>query len=307
VQQKQRDFYIGLGIVLGTLLFILLLSSIVSQRSSSDTINISSKGDKVALVELIGPIYDSRKITRQFKRYGDNKSIKAIVFRIDSPGGGVAVAQEIYNSVRRIRDKGKPVVASLGSVAASGGYYVACGTDTIMANPGTTTGSIGVIAEFLNTKELFGKLGIKFEIVKSGKFKDTGSPHRELTPADKQYLQSIVSDVHKQFVDVVVRERNLSKEKVLKLSDGRVFTGNQAIELGLVDLAGDYEDAIQLAAKLGDIKGEPTLIKERRRRLSFFDIFFQQIRKIIQGFYGVKLLYSINEYSLQFLLQKVRY
>ncbi|MFH1942247.1 MAG: signal peptide peptidase SppA [bacterium] len=291
---KHRDWIIGLGIAGVTIVLILVLVVYVAQKQAYDGVILSSRGDKVAVVELLGPIYDSRRIVRQFQEYGDHSSVKAIVFRIESPGGGVAASQEIYEAVRRVRDEGKPVVVSMGSVAASGGYYVACGADTIMANPGTTTGSIGVIAEFINLKGLLEKLGVEFDVVKSGRFKDTGSPHRSLTPADKQYLQSWVDDAFDQFVEVVARERALSKQEVLRLADGRVFTGKQAYEQGLIDLLGDYDEAIHLAARLGGISGEPTVIKERRRRITLFDLFFQQTEGILRGLSGVTLQYGLN-------------
>lgn len=291
---KQKDWLIGLFIAVGTIFLIFLLVAYISEKKQYDGVSLSSRGDKVAVVELFGPIYDSRRIVRQFKQYGEHGSVKAIVFRIDSPGGGVAAAQEIYESVRRVRDEGKPVIASMGSVAASGGYYVACGADTIMANPGTTTGSIGVIAEFPNFKDLFGKLGIRYEVIKSGRFKDTGSPHRNLTPADRRYLQSFVDDAFQQFIDVIVQERKLPRKKVLQLADGRVFTGKQAFEQGLIDILGDQEEAIRLAAQLGGIEGTPTIVKERRRRITLFDLLFQQMENLLRGLNGITLKYGLN-------------
>jgi len=293
IVSRKRDWIIGLGVVLGTIILIILLVSYISQKQAYKGVRLSSRGDKIAVIELYGPIYDSRQIVRQFKQFGDHRSVKAIVFRIESPGGGVAAAQEIYEAVKRVRVSGKPVVASMGTVAASGGYYVACGADTIMANPGTTTGSIGVIAEVSNLKGLFDKLGIKFEVIKSGRFKDTGSPHRDLTPADRKILQSWVDDAFGQFIDVVINERGLSRRKVLQLADGRVFTGKQAQEHGLIDLLGDYEDAIRLAAELGGIEGEPTIVKEHRRRITLFDLLFQQIEGVLRGLGGITLRYSL--------------
>jgi protease-4 len=290
---KRNDWFIGLGIAGGAMLLILIMVLIASSNRTYDRVKISSGGDKIAVVECIGPIFESRRITRQFKQFGRHRSIRAIVFRIDSPGGGVAASQEIYEAVRRVRDAGKPVVVSMGSVAASGGYYVACGSDTIMANSGTTTGSIGVIAEFINLKELYSKIGIHFESIKSGRFKDTGSPHRNLTQSDRRYLQSFVDDAFDQFVDVVAVERNLSKDKVLQVADGRVFTGRQAMEYGLVDLLGDYDSAIQLAADLGGISGEPTVVKERRREVNLLDLLFQQIEGILRGANGANLKYGL--------------
>ncbi len=284
---------IGLSIGFITIVLIMILVTYISTKQMYDGVSLSSKGDKVAVIELLGPMYDSQRISRQFKIFGEHRSVRAIVFRIDSPGGGVAVAQEIYDAVKRVRDSGKPVVVSMGSVAASGGYYVACGADTIMANPGTTTGSIGVIAEFANFKELIRKIGIQVQTVKSGTFKDTGSPHRELTSEEKRYLQEWVDDAYQQFVEVVVRERGLPLEKVKALADGRVFTGRKALELGLIDLLGDYEDAIQLAASMSGIKGEPEIIKEKKRTITLLDLLFEQIEGIFRGTGSVQLRYGL--------------
>lgn len=265
----------------------------LSNRQNDDTISLPSTGEKVGVIELIGPIYDSSRMVRQFEQMGKQRSIKAIVFRIDSPGGGVAASQEIYEAVKRVRDSGKPVVASFGSVSASGGYYVACGADTIVANPGTTTGSIGVIAEFMNAADLLKKIGIQFQIIKSGRFKDTGSSHRELTEADKAYLQSWIDDAYDQFVTVVQIERNLSGDAVKRLADGRVFTGRQAFENGLVDVIGDYNTAIDIAAEMAGIDGKPDLVKIGKRNVTVFDLFFQQIEGVLRGLNGASLKYTL--------------
>ena len=290
---KHRDWLIGGIIVVAMLILIMVMVTLVSMKQNYDGVTLSSRGEKVAVIELLGPIYDSRSIVRQFKTYGEHGSVKAIVFRIESPGGLVAAAQEIYEAVKRVRGKGIPIVASMGTVAASGGYYVACGADTIMANPGTTTGSIGVIAQFPNISGLLDKVGIKYETIKSGRYKDTGSPYRDLTPTDRQHLQSWVDDAFYQFVDVIVEERGISRKKVLRLADGRVFTGKQALKEGLIDLLGDYAEAVRLAAQLGGIEGEPTIVKERRRRMTLFDLLFQEIEGMLRGISGMTLEYSL--------------
>jgi len=291
---RHRDWIVGLSVAGITLLLIFILVTYLSQKQQYDGVTLTSRGDKVAVVELMGPIYDARHIVRQFKGYSDHSSVKAIVFRIESPGGGVAASQEIYEMVRRVRDEGKPVIVSMGSVAASGGYYVACGADTIVANPGTTTGSIGVIMELPNIEGLLNKVGIHYTIIKSGRFKDSGSPYRDLTSADQKYFQSFVDDAFQQFVKVVADERGLSHDQVLRLADGRVFTGKQAYEAGLVDILGDYETAIRIAAEAGDITGDPVIVKERRRRLTLFDLLFQRIEGMVRGLSGVALKYSIG-------------
>jgi protease-4 len=244
-------------------------------------------------VELFGPIYDSDRIVQQFETFGEDRSIKAIVFHINSPGGFVAPSQEIYEAVRRVRDGGKPVVVSMGSVAASGGYYAACGADTIMANPGTTTGSIGVVAEFLSLGKLMEKLGIGYDVIKSGRFKDTGSPHRQLTEDDKAYLQSYIDDAYVQFVEVVARERKMPESRVRKIADGRVFTGRQAKEIGLVDCLGDFRDAVRMAGTLGKIKGEPELVKWHSKRITLFDLLFQEAEGVFLRLGGARLMYRM--------------
>jgi protease-4 len=290
---KRKEWIIGLSIVAGSILLIVLLVIYIAFKGESNRVGFSTGGKKIAVIELLGPIYDSRKIVGQFKHFGEQKSIKAIVFRIDSPGGGVAASQEIYEAVKRVRESDKPIVASMGSVAASGGYYVACGADTIMANPGTTTGSIGVIAEFPNIRELLGKIGVQYEVVKSGRYKDIGSPFHDMTQEEKTRLQSWVDDAYDQFVTVVSEERGLSKKVVLQLADGRVFTGQQALKLGLVDLIGDYETAISLAAELGGISGKPDIVKIQQRRITLFDLIFQRAEVVIRGLSGITLNYMM--------------
>jgi protease-4 len=250
-------------IVLGGL-FILSIFSVIFSGTDDETLGTS--GERVAVIELTEPITDSQDIVRQFKKYRENKSVKAIVFRVDSPGGGVSASQEIYEEVRKTRLSGKPVVVSMGSVAASGGYYVSCGASKIVANPGTLTGSIGVIFQFLHFSELMNKIGIDASTFKTGKFKDIGSPYRKTTEDEKKFFDQLLGDVYDQFVTVVATERKLDRKVVLGYADGRVFTGRQARQYGLVDTLGTYEDAINIAAKLGDIQGKPKIVKERKIR-----------------------------------------
>jgi protease-4 len=221
---------------------------------------VSSGGERIALVELNEPIISSGDIVRQLKKYRENRSVKAIVFRVESPGGGVAASQEIYEEVRKTRESGKPIVVSMGAVAASGGYYVSCGATRIVANPGTLTGSIGVIFQFLHFSELMKKLGIDESTFKSGKLKDSGSPFRKVTPED-------------QFVNVVAKERKMNINYVKKFADGRVFTGRQAKQYGFVDTLGTLEDAISIAGKLAGIQGNPKVIKEYHHRTLFDRVF----------------------------------
>ncbi|HLF19394.1 MAG TPA: signal peptide peptidase SppA [Bacteroidota bacterium] len=225
----------------------------------------STFGEKVALVELNGAIFSSGDIVRQFKKYKDNKSVKAIVFRVESPGGGVAASQEIFEEVKKTRDT-KPVVVSMGAVAASGGYYVSLGASRIVANPGTVTGSIGVIFQFFHVNELLKKIGVDASTFKSGKFKDAGSPFRTPTEEEKKYFGELIGDVYDQFVLAVSDERKMTRAKVLKYADGRIFTGRMALEYGFVDTLGTLEDAITIAAQIGNIKGKPKVVKEQKIR-----------------------------------------
>ncbi len=264
---KSTKWFLGILAVL--VLFVagvvILLVAVFPLRTGTVETVTSGSGEKLAVVELRGVIISSEEVVRQLKKYRDNSSIRGILLRVDSPGGAVVPSQEIYEEVRKTRDSGKPVVVSMGSVAASGGYYVACGASKMVANNGTLTGSIGVIAEFLQLQEGLHKLGIDVKIVKSGALKDAGVPTRRMTENEQEYFQDLMDNIHRQFIEVVERERSLSHEEVLTLADGRVFTGQQAVELGLVDTLGTYEDAVRIAAGLAGISGEPGLVRERRR------------------------------------------
>jgi len=245
-------------------LFLVYFVSLVFLVPEDETLGTS--GERVAMIELTEPILDSQNIVRQFKKYRENRGVRAIVFRVDSPGGGVSASQEIYEEVKKTRNSGKPVVVSMGSVAASGGYYVSCGASKIVANPGTLTGSIGVIFQFLHFNELMNKIGIDASTFKTGKYKDIGSPFRKTTEDEKKFFDQLLGDVYNQFVDVVAKERKMDRKRVVQYADGRVFTGRQAFEYGFVDTLGTLEDAITIAAKLGDISGKPKVVKERKVR-----------------------------------------
>ncbi|HEY7532189.1 MAG TPA: signal peptide peptidase SppA [Nitrospiraceae bacterium] len=225
-----------------------------------------STEDRIALVRVEGVILDAQTTVGELKRFGENPSIKAIVLRIDSPGGGVVPSQEIYDAVQRVRNKSnKAVIASMGTVAASGGYYIAAATDRIMANPGTLTGSIGVIMEMANIEGLLKKVGVEGVVVKSGRYKDVGSPLRKMSDEEQALLQSVMDDVHTQFIEAVAKGRSLEVPEVKALADGRIFTGRQAKDAKLVDELGNLEDAIQLAAEIAGIEGEPKVVEPRRR------------------------------------------
>lgn len=243
-----------------------LLATAVTSESTTDTVEDTYGGagsERVAIVEISSTIVDAENIIRQLRKYRKRSSVKAIVVRLNSPGGAVVPSHEIWEEVRRTRKYGKPVVVSMGSVAASGAYYIACAADVIVANPGTITGSIGVISEFASIQPLLEKIGIENTTIKSGEFKDTGSPSRRMLPAEKEYLQRTINNVYEQFVDVVVKGRDMQIDSVRKLADGRIYTGQQAYDNGLVDTLGTLYTAIRIAGNLGKITGEPRVMREK--------------------------------------------
>lgn len=229
-------------------------------------------GSKVAVVELYGQIFDSKSFVRQMNKWDKNSSVKAIVIDINSPGGGVAPSQEMYDAILKVREGGKLVVASMSSVAASGGYYVACAADKIVANPGTLTGSIGVILSFPTAKKLFDKIGIRWETVKSGELKAVGTYSRPMSVEEERMLKAVVDDSYEQFVEAVSEGRDRPKEEIYPLADGSVFTGRQAYNLGLVDTLGSFQDAISLAGEMVGLGSDPDTIKERRKSPGLFDL-----------------------------------
>jgi protease-4 len=279
---KKSDIVIGVIIVGSFLIFSLLMIFTFIGLSGEGGFFVSGMGKKVAIIDLHGTINGSTDIIRQLKKYTKDSSVPAIVLHIDSPGGIVAPSQEIYEEIKKAREKGKKIVASMGSVGASGGYYVACAADTIVANPGTLTGSIGVIFQFPVAEELFKKIGLRFEVVKSGEFKDVGSFNRRMTKGERELLQSVIDDTYDQFVEVLVDDRNLSREEVVKIADGSIFTGRQAKELGLVDELGNFEDAVKIAGEMAGIEGPPKTIKERRQKITLVDLLTQKMNDLIQ-------------------------
>lgn len=229
-------------------------------------------GKKIGLVEITGTIIEPTEYVDQIIKFGDDSSIRALVVRIESPGGGVAASQEIYEALKTVKYNGTPVIASMGGIAASGGYYVACGADSIFANPGTLTGSIGVIMNFPMARELMRKVGLEWEVLKTGEFKDTGSFARPMTDRERDLLEEILFDVYDQFVTVVSIERNMTRDEVEEIADGSVFTGRQALNIGLVDHLGGLRDAIDLAAEMGGISGTPTIVKPRKDLWTVWDL-----------------------------------
>lgn len=267
-------------IVIGILLLVSFVATIIESGFSTG---------KVAVVNIKGVIVESRQTIDEIKQYRKDPTIKAIVIRVDSPGGAVVPSQEIYEEIKRTISV-KPVVVSMGSVAASGGYYISCPATKIVANSGTLTGSIGVLIEIPNIKGLLDKIGVKAEIIKSGRYKDITSPFKSLQNDEREVLQQLIDDVHEQFIKAVAEGRKIPIDKVKKIADGRVFTGLKAKELGLVDEIGDLDYAIKVAAQLGKIKGEPQVVTKKSTLLiellkSDTESLIKKILPYIQVFY----------------------
>lgn len=229
--------------------------------------------EKIAIVEIRGVILDPQPVIEKLIKFRKSPKVKAIILRIDSPGGAVGPSQEIYAEVKKVQRE-KKVLVSMGSVAASGGYYIACSADKILANPGTLTGSIGVIVESMNVEDLLKKLGLHSMVVKSGKHKDLGSPLRKMSAEERKIIQGVLDSVHEQFIRAVAEGRKMPVKKVRPLADGRIFSGEQAKELGLVDGLGSLEDTILLAAKMSGIRGEPEVIYPEKKKFSLLELLF---------------------------------
>ena len=252
---RRKKLLLILIVVVGLLFFLLIARGLVQSAPI---------GDKVAVIDIVGVISRTDTVIDQIHQYRDDQTVKAIVLRINSPGGSVAPVQEIYSELRKLD---KPIVASMGSTAASGGYYIAAIADEILANPGTLTGSIGVIMQFTKLKGLYEKIGLEQQVIKSGKFKDTGSSMRDMTDEERALLQATLDDVHNQFIDAVFegRQAHLTREEIVTLADGRVFSGQQAFGHKMVDQLGNLPDAIERAGELGGISGKPKVVRTKRK------------------------------------------
>jgi protease-4 len=275
---KQKRVFIGLGVIAALLIFFFTILLFIGRYSGGKSTRFAF-GDRIAIVEVKGVITQSSGIIEELQQYLEDDGVKAIILRIDSPGGGVGPAQEIHREILKIKLK-KKVVTSMGSVAASGGYYIACASDLIVANPGTITGSIGVIMQFSNLEELLKKIGIKGVVIKSGEHKDIGSPFREMTPEEKKIMQEVLDNVHQQFIQAVAEGRKLDRSKVVQIADGRILTGEQAKNLGLVDKMGNLQDTIDITAKLVGIAGKPNVLYPRRR-LSIWELLMRDMASAI--------------------------
>jgi len=284
---KNRFSYI----IISVLLIIVLFSIIPFEDSFKSNAEIG-------IIEIKSPIIDSKKIIEDLNYFQNKENIDAIVVRLDTPGGGVAASQEIYEKVKSIALNNKPVIASMGGVAASGGYYIALGADTIVANPGTATGSIGVIMQYPIIKDLINDIGIKYETIKSADLKDSGSPFKNLNDNERNYFQNLIDDLHNQFINVVSLERNISIDIVDKLANGQVYSGKQALERKLIDLLGTFEDAIMIASLYSEYEGTPEILYPPKEEKGLLDRF---IGDILQSYRISNFLqYPKPEYRIKY-------
>jgi len=268
-----------LWVIIGGSAFLLFLLAMFSMAflvvHAGDSSSAMTFGDKIGVIDLEGVILDSTTFNQQLKRFADDDSVKAIIIHVNSPGGGVAASEEIYRAVKRVRDeKKKRIVASISTVGASGAYYVSSATNKIFADSGSVVGSIGVIAEWVNYGDLMRWVKLKPEVLTVGKFKDTGDPSREMTPEERAYMQSLIDNMYSQFVGAVADARHAKVEDIKAIADGRVWTGEQALGLHLIDQVGDYQAAVDDTAKAVGIKGEPTLVYPEKQRRGLIDILF---------------------------------
>ena len=265
MKNRRSDLVLALLIIGILLVLVLVITGGSSSSTDWEELSGMGGGEKIGLVKISGAIYDADEWIREIDTFRQRDSIKGILIRLDSPGGITGASQELYQAIKRASEE-KPVIASMGNIATSGAYYAALGADTIVANPSTTTGSIGVIIEFTQFRELMEKIGVGSEVVKSGKFKDSGTPARELTQEERDYFQGYIDDAFEQFIQIVAEERQMELHEVRRVADGRVYTGRQAEALGLVDILGDQYLAVQLLAEMAHIDGTPTVVRPPRRR-----------------------------------------
>lgn len=263
-----------IGVVFCTLIYVLSLF-----KADGGSLRLQAK---VGVVRIEGVITDSRESIEQIDELADDDGIKAVVVRIDSPGGGVAASQEIYRAVRQLQIR-KKVIVSMGSVAASGGYLIATAADRIVANPGTITGSISAVMHFADVQELMKKVGVRSSVIKSGKFKDIGSPVREMTAEEKQLIQGIVDDIYDQFVRTISEDRKIPLEIIRSLADGRIFSGRQALQLKLVDELGGLQDAVLLAGRLAGIEGKPAVVYSAKKKSNLWKYLIESTASAVSG------------------------
>jgi protease-4 len=267
-------------------LFVLAVFSLVylTLHSGTNEAGFSGFGDRIGVVDLEGVILSPQPVVGQLKKFADDSSIKAIILHVNSPGGGVAASEEIYREVKRIRvEKKKRVVVSIESVGASGAYYIASASNKIYADQGSIVGSIGVIAQWMNYGDLLKWAKLKDVVIKSGEFKDTGNPSRDLTPAEQAYMQSLIDNMFGQFVQAVADGRSMKFNDVKTIANGKVWTGEQALSMNLIDNVGDFEAAVKDTAKSVGISGDPTLVRPDKDRKTMLDLLTGDISQWIPG------------------------
>jgi protease IV len=266
-------------------LFVLAVFTLVYltlHAGGGETGGLTGFGDRIGVVDLDGVILSPQPVVGQLKKFGDDSSIKAIILHVNSPGGGVAASEEIYREVKRLRnEKKKKVVVSIETVGASGAYYVASASDKIFANEGSIVGSIGVIAQWVNYGDLLKWAKLKDIVIKTGEFKDTGNPARELTPAEQAYMQSLIDNMFGQFIKAVADGRGLKYDDVKSFANGKVWTGEQAMSMKLIDSLGDFESAVSDTAKSVGIKGEPTLVRPEKDRRTLMDLLLGDVSQYL--------------------------
>lgn len=282
-----------LAIAVVFVISVVMVRAVIGDRPSIGV------GPSVGLVEVKGPILDSQETVRQLIDFGDSHMVKAIVLRVDSPGGVVGPSQEICAEVKKLAQK-KTVIVSMGSVAASGGYYISAPATKIYANPGTITGSIGVLMKLSNFEGLMGKIGMKATTLKSGQFKDSGSPTRAMTKEEQAVLQGVIDNLHGQFVKAVAEGRKLPIDEVKRLADGRVYTGEQALALKLVDKIGTLQDACNEAGRLAGIQGEPRIVHPPKKRRILTDMLAEETSTLLEALTRNDSVWSIR-YQVPFL------
>jgi len=266
-------------------LFVLAVFSLVYltlHAGGGESAGLTSFGDRIGVVDLDGVILSPQPVVSELKKFGDDSSIKAIILHVNSPGGGVAASEEIYREVKRIRsEKKKKIVVSIESVGASGAYYVAAASDKIFADQGSIVGSIGVIAQWVNYGDLLKWAKLKDVVIKTGEFKDTGNPARDLTPSEQAYMQSLIDNMFGQFIQAVADGRGLKYDDVKSFANGKVWTGEQAKSMKLIDSVGDFESAVSDTAKSVGIKGEPTLVRPEKDRKTLMDLLLGDVSQYL--------------------------
>jgi protease IV len=265
-------------------LFVLAVFTLVylTLRSSGESAGLRGFGDRIGVVDLEGVILDSTTVVQQLKKFGDDDSVKAIIIHVNSPGGGVAASEEIYSEVKRIRDeKHKRIVSSISTVGASGAYYVSSATNKIYADNGSVVGSIGVISEWVNYGDLMRWAKLKPEVLTVGEFKDTGDPSREMTPAERAYMQSLIDNMYGQFVQAVADGRHAKVEDIRSIANGKVWTGQQAFSMHMIDQVADFEAAVEDTAKSVGISGKPVLVRPDRDHKSLLDLMFGDVSQYL--------------------------